>query len=150
MNSKLQHDLERFSDILETIKLEAVRILAGLETRAAAVKPEAFEFAKLSQSGIGFEATLEQFKIRFEPGFSGSAGPRYLGFVTGGATPAALAGDWLTSTLDNNPTSSLDSSAMDLERETIGMLREFFHRLLRFGCNDEQFRWTRHCTRMDR
>jgi glutamate/tyrosine decarboxylase-like PLP-dependent enzyme len=126
MNSKLQHDLEHFSDILETTKLEATRILAGLETRAAAVKPEPFEFAKLSVDGIGFEATLEQFKTRFEPGFSGSAGPRYLGFVTGGATPAALAGDWLTSTFDNNPTSSLDSNAADLERETIGMLREFF------------------------
>jgi glutamate/tyrosine decarboxylase-like PLP-dependent enzyme len=126
MNSALQFDLEQFSSILETTKLEATRILSGLESRPAAVKPEAFEFAKLSQSGNGFEATLEQFKTRFEPGFSGSAGPRYLGFVTGGATPAALAGDWLTSTLDNNPTSSLDSSAMDLERETISQLREFF------------------------
>jgi glutamate/tyrosine decarboxylase-like PLP-dependent enzyme len=126
MNSRLQQDLEQFENILETTKLEAIRILSGLETRAAAVKPEPFEFAKLSMNGIGFEATLEQFKTRFEPGFSGSAGPRYLGFVTGGATPAALAGDWLTSTLDNNPASSLDSSAMDLERETIGMLREFF------------------------
>ena len=126
MNSRLQYDLEHFSSILETTKLEANRILGGLENRPVAVQPQPFEFAKLSQSGIGFEATLEQFKTRFEPGFSGSAGPRYLGFVTGGATPAALAGDWLTSTLDNNPTSSLDSSAMDLERETIGMLREFF------------------------
>jgi glutamate/tyrosine decarboxylase-like PLP-dependent enzyme len=126
MNSRLQQDLEQFENILETTKLEAIRILSGLETRAAAVKPEPVEFAKLSMNGIGFEATLEQFKTRFEPGFSGSAGPRYLGFVTGGATPAALAGDWLTSTLDNNPASSLDSSAMDLERETIGMLREFF------------------------
>jgi glutamate/tyrosine decarboxylase-like PLP-dependent enzyme len=126
MNSRLQQDLEQFENILETTKLEAIRILSGLETRAAAVKPEPFEFAKLSMNGIGFEATLEQFKTRFEPGFSGSAGPRYLGFVTGGATPAALAADWLTSTLDNNPASSLDSSAMDLERETIGMLREFF------------------------
>jgi glutamate/tyrosine decarboxylase-like PLP-dependent enzyme len=126
MNSRLQQDLEQFENILETTKLEAIRILSGLETRAAAVKPEPVEFAKLSMNGIGFEATFEQFKTRFEPGFSGSAGPRYLGFVTGGATPAALAADWLTSTLDNNPASSLDSSAMDLERETIGMLREFF------------------------
>ena len=126
MNSRLQDDLEQFTNILETTKLEATRILSGLENRPAAVQPQPFEFAKLSQSGIGFEATLEQFKTRFEPGFSGSAGPRYLGFVTGGATPAALAGDWLTSTLDNNPTSSLDSSAMDLERETVAMLREFF------------------------
>ena len=126
MNPKLRRDLEQFPDILERTQLEANRILAGLEFRPVALKPASFEVARLPREGLGFNVALEQFKQRFEPGFSGSAGPRYLGFVTGGATPAALAGDWLTGTLDNNPTSSLDTSAPDLERETISMLREFF------------------------
>lgn len=69
---------------------------------------------------------MEAFGRDWEPGFSAGAGPRYLGFVTGGATPASLAGDWLTGTLDQNPTSGLDSSAPDLERETVGWLRELF------------------------
>lgn len=57
---------------------------------------------------------------------SAGAGPRYLGFVTGGATPAALAGDWLTATFDQNSNSSLDPAGQRLERETVGWLREFF------------------------
>jgi glutamate/tyrosine decarboxylase-like PLP-dependent enzyme len=100
--------------------------LHGINERPVAVAPQGFDAARLEETGLGFDATLERFQERFAPGFSGSAGARYLGFVTGGATPAALAGDWLTSVYDQNPTSGLDSSAPDLERETIGMLRDLF------------------------
>ncbi|MGH1552601.1 pyridoxal phosphate-dependent decarboxylase family protein [Streptomyces sp. L7] len=76
--------------------------------------------------GTGAEGALARFAERWAPGFSGSAGPRYLGFVTGGATPASVTGDWLTSAYDQNVSGAAGSWAAALERETVGRLRELF------------------------
>jgi glutamate/tyrosine decarboxylase-like PLP-dependent enzyme len=48
-------------------------------------------------------ATVVDDLIRLaEPGVVATGSPRYFGFVIGGALPAALAADWLTSTWDQN------------------------------------------------
>ncbi|GAA3014742.1 pyridoxal-dependent decarboxylase [Streptosporangium longisporum] len=113
-------------ELMEAVSAYAVRILDGLDDRPAARVPVRPEPAPLPGAGIGLERAMEVFATRWEPGFAAGPGPRYLGFVTGGATPAALAGDWLTGTLDQNPTSGLDSLAPDLERETVTWLRDLF------------------------
>jgi glutamate/tyrosine decarboxylase-like PLP-dependent enzyme len=126
VDPRLAEDLAGLPGLLDATRKFAERALAGLDSRPVAglVRPAAAE--PLPQQGIGLAGALERFAERWEPGFSGSAGPRYLGFVTGGATPAALAGDWLTSAYDQNVVFEADSSATELERETLGWLRELF------------------------
>jgi glutamate/tyrosine decarboxylase-like PLP-dependent enzyme len=126
MDERLAHDLDHFTELLRQTSDYAAATVAGLAERPAAVAPARAARRPLSEAGQGFAAALADFQARWAPGFSGSAGPRYLGFVSGGATPASLAGDWLTGTSDQNPTSGLDSSAPHLEREAVGWLRELF------------------------
>ncbi len=126
MYPTLATDLQQLEQILLQTTHEALSILNGLDERPVASVAERPARRGLDDAGKGFAATLEEFNQRYAGSFSASAGPRYLGFVTGGATPAALAGDWLVSTYDQNPTSSLDTSAPELERETVACLRELF------------------------
>lgn len=123
MHVHLRNDIEHLDDILEQTCRYAKVELNGMAERPVVGSPAPPPHSPLSEGGSGFAATLADFQSRWAPGFSASAGPRYLGFVTGGATPASLAGDWLTSTFDQNPTSALDSSAPHLERETVAWLR---------------------------
>jgi glutamate/tyrosine decarboxylase-like PLP-dependent enzyme len=55
-----------------------------------------------------------------------SAGPRYFGFVTGGSTPASVAGDWLVSVYDQVMSGSNDSAAHFIERQTLHFLKQLF------------------------
>ena len=57
-----------------------------------------------------------------------SLSPNYYGFVTGGATPAALLGDFLTSIFDQNLHAHLpnESLATTLEVATLNMLVQLF------------------------
>ncbi|MFG3258711.1 pyridoxal phosphate-dependent decarboxylase family protein [Streptomyces sp. NPDC048172] len=130
MHPRLAADLAELPDLLDAVRQGATAMLDGLGERPVAgggtgtgtVRPR----AGLPETGAGARGALEEFARRWEPGFSGSAGPRYLGFVTGGATPAALMGDWLVAAYDQNVVWGGDSTATELERETVERLRELF------------------------
>ncbi|GAB3484424.1 pyridoxal phosphate-dependent decarboxylase family protein [Amycolatopsis cihanbeyliensis] len=124
MDLTLAADADRIPALLDTVRDHAGRVLAGLADRPAAGSPRQGPARPLPEHGIGTERALAEFAARWEPGFSASAGPRYLGFVTGGATPAAVAGDWLATAHDQNVAATHDSSATDLERETLRWLGE--------------------------
>ncbi|KWK29030.1 amino acid decarboxylase [Burkholderia stagnalis] len=126
MHPTLAADLANLDALLDDTRRHAVAALSSLDARPAAVAPPPASPTPLPEHGAGLDGALAEFTARWAPGFSGSAGPRYLGFVTGGATPASLAGDWLTGIYDQNPTAGIDSAAPDLERETIARLRQLF------------------------
>ncbi|KOG42597.1 pyridoxal phosphate-dependent decarboxylase family protein [Streptomyces resistomycificus] len=126
MHPTLADDLDRLPALLQSARDLAARELAGLSERPVVHLDTAPGRTGLPAGGAGAEGALERFAERWAPGFSGSAGPRYLGFVTGGATPASVAGDWLTSAYDQNGSGSAGSWATALERETVAWLRELF------------------------
>ncbi|WP_406268153.1 pyridoxal-dependent decarboxylase [Actinacidiphila glaucinigra] len=123
MHPTLAADRAHLPELLQAVRDLAARELETVDERPAARPGPAPEPQPLPVTGTGADGALALFERRWAPGFSGSAGPRYLGFVTGGATPAAVAGDWLTSTYDQNVSTGGDSSAAALERETVGWLR---------------------------
>ena len=126
MANWLQHDKDNREDLLETAVHTANQFLDTLPKRPAAIKPSHPAQANLTTNGIGAKAALAQFQSRFGAGMSGSAGPRYFGFVTGGTTPAALLGDWLASVYDQNVAADMDSAAPQVENEAIHFLRQLF------------------------
>lgn len=119
-------DAGRWGELLEAARQTSEAFLETLPDRPAAAIPEPPSPHDLPRRGVGTEAALATFRERYEPALSGSAGPRYLGFVTGGSTPASVVGDWLVAAYDQNLSNDGDSVATAVELETIGFLRQLF------------------------
>ena len=125
MDPVLAADLAKLRDVLGAAGRYAADVVVGMGERPV-VAPAGVEPVGLPEAGLGFDGALAAFTRRWEPGFSGSAGPRYLGFVTGGATPAALAGDWLAGAFDQNAAAHDGSAAKGFEQETVRWLASLF------------------------
>ncbi len=67
--------------------------------------------------GVAPEQVVEELARDATPGLVASPGPRYFGFVTGGALPAALGADWLASAWDQNAFSAVSSPAASVVEE---------------------------------
>lgn len=125
MKTYLENDWSEIDSLLETIKNQGVSYLNTLSDRKTSVGHQISSYEEaVPESGYGTEGVLKIFNERFEPIMVGSSGPRYWGFVTGGTTPASIAGDWLASVYDQNTQSTKgqgDVSAV-IEMETIKLM----------------------------
>lgn len=126
MNDQLTSDGNHTKQILGRVLEMAEKHFKGQNDLAPGLHIPDIAMDELPWEGKGALSTLEFFEETYSGLVATSAGPRYFGFVTGGSTPASVAGDWLVSTYDQNACGSNDSVAPQLERQTIHYFRQLF------------------------
>ncbi|MBE8725370.1 pyridoxal phosphate-dependent decarboxylase family protein [Flavobacterium hungaricum] len=124
MNSILHQDLNDFENILEKAKQQGIDFLNNLENIPTSTTYKIDPKRSLNETGLGSVEALKEFNQRLAPLMVSSPGPRYWGFVTGGSTPASIAGDWLAAVYDQNPqgVNGQGGTAALIEFETINLL----------------------------
>ncbi|PSL25902.1 pyridoxal phosphate-dependent decarboxylase family protein [Chitinophaga ginsengisoli] len=125
MNQLLRQDLNKVDAFLQEVKDYSVSFLSGLDALPVKAASATFERLELPRKGMGAKNALLQFRERYGRHLAGNSGPRNWGFVTGGATVPAIAGDWLTAVFDMNAADK-DTAPLQIETETIAMLRQLF------------------------
>ncbi len=82
----------------------------------------------LPVNGWGTEGVIEFFQKHCEQYLVASSGSRYWGFVTGGTTPASIAGDWLASVFDQNTQNLKGNGDISgiIEDTTVKLLLDLF------------------------
>jgi glutamate/tyrosine decarboxylase-like PLP-dependent enzyme len=126
MHSLLQHDHQSINTLLEEVAALSKKYFAQQKELAPGRYIPSLSLQDVPEEGIGAKAALKWFEEKYAHQITNSAGPRYFGFVTGGSTPAAVAGDWLVSTYDQNNCGSNDSIAPQLEKQTLHFLKQLF------------------------
>lgn len=99
---------------LESLDETSVAATADLATlRARLNKP-------LTNAGVAPERVIQELNADVAGGLLGSAGGRFFGWVIGGALPAAVGADWLTSVWQQNSALYACSPAAAVVEETVG------------------------------
>jgi len=129
MNKQLENDLKHIETLLETTKLQGLDYLKHLNNRKTSQQNIDPQFSELNKTGLGGLETLKLFNKKFENLIVGTTGPRYLGYVIGGTTPASIMGDWLATIYDQNPQTinAQGDISILIERETIHLLLNLFN-----------------------
>lgn len=124
MDAHLQKDSLRRGEIMRHTLFLAEKFLTAQADLPPGVVVDDLPAEELPEEGAGALRTLSFFEKEYAGRLNNSAGPRYFGFVTGGSTPASIAGDWLVSAFDQNACGSNDSIAPQIEHQTIGFLKQ--------------------------
>lgn len=128
MNPTLRQDLKDIEKILEKVKQQGIDFLNAIDDVPTSTVNTIATHRDLNDSGMGALYALEEFNQHLAPLMVSQTGPRYWGFVTGGATPASIVGDWLTTIYDPNAQSTKAQGGVSalIEIETINLLLQLF------------------------
>jgi glutamate/tyrosine decarboxylase-like PLP-dependent enzyme len=112
-------------ELLERAASHAIRFLDGLDERHVVPRAGLDELRAalalpLPEDGVDPGTVLDDLARDVDAGLLGSAGGRFFGWVMGGAVPAAVAADWLTSTWDQNGAIVATSPAAAVVEEVCG------------------------------
>ncbi len=130
MNPGTTPDKKEFADVIKLVAGAAAAYLDELPERP--VRSQRFEAAArgfiepIPENGHGAVQTLQRL---VQEGFDAAVGngPRFFHFVMGGATPASLGADWLTTVLDQVAYAWVSSPlAVQLEIVSLSWLRNLF------------------------
>src|SRR5579859_4467384 len=94
-------------ELLSRTAAYAIDYVAGLPSRPVAARATLEELRRAFDHPLPPGPTepaliIDELIAGAESGVVATGSPRYFGFVIGGALPAAVAADWLTSTWDQN------------------------------------------------
>jgi glutamate/tyrosine decarboxylase-like PLP-dependent enzyme len=103
----------------------ALHYLSGVDGARVTASVSASDVAialggEFPAEGEAAEAVVSELCAAVAPGLVASTGPRYFGFVTGGALPAAVAAEWLASAWDQNAALQVMSPAMAAAEQVAG------------------------------
>ena len=119
-------------DLLESTAQRAIAYLEGLDTRSVAPSAEAVRNLAVLDEPLPRQPTpdaevLRQLDEICSPATMGMAGPRFFGFVIGGALPVTLAANWLAGAWDQNSALyNVTPGTAHLEKVALGWLLELF------------------------
>ena len=123
----LHSEKESISKLIQVFTQITENFMDDLDSRPVAIIDSKLEPQSFVEAGVPFAQALERLCDQVLPQLSASRGPRYWGFVTGGATPIATFADWLVTSFDQNLSSGIDSVASQVERQAIQWLCELFY-----------------------
>ena len=119
-------------DLLSDAAKRATRYLEEIQSRSVAPSPEAVAGLAAWDTPLpdGPTDPAEVLRLLDEigsPATMGIAGPRFFGFVIGGALPATVATNWLATAWDQNTgRHAITPASSELERISLGWMVELF------------------------